>query len=320
MSSQVNGTAEQTEGNEPTVLFVDDEPRVLEGIRNVLAFEPFRVLTANSAAEALEVLATEPVSVVVSDERMPGMNGSELLSVVCRRYPTTVRIVLTGQASIESAIRAINSGQVYRFLTKPFSSDELVNTLTAALELGELADGREHAFQLGRAKLAIRRELEKTNAGNASPPTAAAEPAIAPAIPLHPSRGAQAERAAFVASTLSVTQGPVPTLRAASAMVDSGRQERQVALIANLKEILLEDLLKQESTPDDHDCDNFLDRVRRQGRRDGWRELLRTQLEIKYGDLSEEASRRLEQASPEALQLWAERVLVAQSVAGVLGD
>ncbi|RMH17182.1 MAG: response regulator [Gemmatimonadetes bacterium] len=120
------------------VLFVDDEPSVLEGLKVALRKEPYTIHTANSADEAIKVLARVRVDVVVSDERMPGMSGSEFLSLVRREYPQAVRILLTGQASLEAAIRAINEGEVYRMLTKPQKPDALAATIRQALALGEL--------------------------------------------------------------------------------------------------------------------------------------------------------------------------------------
>ena len=80
-----------------TVLFVDDEPMLLAGLKEALRRCPFGILTATSAADALKLLATHAVDVVVSDERMPNMPGSEFLGIVRQRHPQTIRIVLTGQ-------------------------------------------------------------------------------------------------------------------------------------------------------------------------------------------------------------------------------
>ncbi|MFQ5580789.1 MAG: response regulator, partial [Nitrospiria bacterium] len=79
-----------------TVLFVDDEPRILEGLKNRLHKEPYTILLATSGEEGLETLENHPVDLVVSDEQMPGMCGSEFLTAVCREYPETIRITLTG--------------------------------------------------------------------------------------------------------------------------------------------------------------------------------------------------------------------------------
>ncbi|MGQ9485518.1 MAG: response regulator [Desulfosoma sp.] len=116
-----------------TVLFVDDEPNFTSAVKRALRHEPHRILTANSAMEALRLLSEEPVDVVVSDERMPGMSGSEFLALVRERHPRTLRIMLTGYATLEAAIRAINEGEIYRFLTKPCHTQDLCQILQQAL-------------------------------------------------------------------------------------------------------------------------------------------------------------------------------------------
>ena len=115
------------------VLFVDDDLNFTRAIKRSLRQEPFEVLTANSAAEGLEILEKKPVDVIVSDERMPGMSGSEFLAVVRRRYPRTTRILLTGYATLDAAVRAINDGEIYRFLTKPCHSQDLAQIIRNAL-------------------------------------------------------------------------------------------------------------------------------------------------------------------------------------------
>lgn len=117
-----------------SILFVDDEPEVTRGIRLALRKMPYRVLTANSAAEGLEILADRHVDVVVSDERMPEMGGAEFLTVVRQRWPETIRLILSGHSSLESAIGAINEAGIYRFLVKPCAPDELAFCLSQALE------------------------------------------------------------------------------------------------------------------------------------------------------------------------------------------
>ena len=116
------------------ILCVDDEPKVLEGLERVM-HRKCSLLTATSGEEALRILAaSEPIDVIVSDMRMPGMNGAALLAECRKRSPDTVRLLLTGQSDIESAISAVNDGQVFRFLTKPCAPPVLVEALTAALE------------------------------------------------------------------------------------------------------------------------------------------------------------------------------------------
>lgn len=115
------------------VLFVDDEPAILDGFRKAFRRASFEVYTAESARAALEVLAEVEIDIVVSDERMPKMPGAEFLSRVRRAHPATIRIMLTGQATIEAAIRAINDGRIYRFLTKPIDAHDLKRLIESAL-------------------------------------------------------------------------------------------------------------------------------------------------------------------------------------------
>lgn len=115
------------------VLFVDDEPEVTRSLRATLRRAPFEVVTCNGSEEALALLDEEDIAVVVSDERMPGMSGSELLTVVRQRHPDVMRIILTGQASMDATISAINDAAVFRFLSKPVSRDDLLDCIASAL-------------------------------------------------------------------------------------------------------------------------------------------------------------------------------------------
>ena len=117
-----------------TVLFVDDEEAVTHGIRTSLRKAPFEILTANSGQEGLELLAQHDVHVVISDERMPGMTGSEFLSRVRELYPDTMRMILSGQADLRAAVTAINDGGIFRFLLKPCEPRDLSEYIAEALE------------------------------------------------------------------------------------------------------------------------------------------------------------------------------------------
>ncbi|HEY0703287.1 MAG TPA: HD domain-containing phosphohydrolase [Candidatus Acidoferrales bacterium] len=120
--------------NLPRILCVDDDSNLLEGLVRSLRGH-FRVETATDAIVALESLTTvEPYSVVVSDQRMPRMNGVAFLANIRASAPTTVRVLLTGQADMESAIAAVNEGNIFRFLTKPCSTAVLLKTLSACME------------------------------------------------------------------------------------------------------------------------------------------------------------------------------------------
>jgi len=115
------------------VLLVDDDVEILEMFRRLLRKEPYDLRLAADAEEAFSILAAGPISVVVSDERMPGMNGTEFLSRVQLEYPGSMRMMLTGQSSVDVAMRAINEGQVYRFLLKPVRASELGAAIRGAL-------------------------------------------------------------------------------------------------------------------------------------------------------------------------------------------
>ena len=108
-----------------TILLVDDETSILASLRRVLRAENYRILTANSGEEALELLALHPVGVILSDQRMPGMSGSELLAQVRVMYPKTVRMILSGYTGLDSLTEAINRGEISRFLTKPWQNEEI---------------------------------------------------------------------------------------------------------------------------------------------------------------------------------------------------
>jgi adenylate cyclase len=118
----------------PGVLFVDDEVNILKALARLFRREPIRVLTASSADDALAVLAREPVRVIVSDQRMPGMPGVKLLARVRERWPDVVRIMLTGYTEIDVAVEAINHGEIFRLLTKPWDDWSLRATVRQALD------------------------------------------------------------------------------------------------------------------------------------------------------------------------------------------
>ncbi|GMT41941.1 MAG: hypothetical protein IEMM0002_0352 [bacterium] len=120
------------------VLLVDDEPAVTEGLKRVLYDEPFQILVARSAKEALYIIDNELIDVVVSDEEMPGLGGLDFLTLVWNKYPDTIRMLLTGKASLELTIRAINEGNLYRFFTKPCNEVDLATTIRQALKQKEV--------------------------------------------------------------------------------------------------------------------------------------------------------------------------------------
>jgi len=121
-----------------TILLVDDEANVLSALTRALIDDPYEILTASSGLQALEIIETAIIKVIVSDERMVGMQGSELLSEVKHCSPHTVRILLTGHATLEAAMRAVNEGEIYRFFTKPWDDTQLRFALLSAVEKYDL--------------------------------------------------------------------------------------------------------------------------------------------------------------------------------------
>jgi type II secretory ATPase GspE/PulE/Tfp pilus assembly ATPase PilB-like protein/FixJ family two-component response regulator/RNA polymerase subunit RPABC4/transcription elongation factor Spt4 len=121
------------------LLFVDDEVNVLKAMRRIFRQENYELITAESGAAALTLLDShQPVHVVVSDHRMPGMTGTELLKQVKAKYPRTIRIMLTGYADTDAVMGAVNEGAVYKFITKPWNDDDLRLTVGLALEQYDL--------------------------------------------------------------------------------------------------------------------------------------------------------------------------------------
>ncbi|MDF1614525.1 HD domain-containing phosphohydrolase [Desulfurivibrio dismutans] len=144
------------------VLFVDDETNILKALRRLFDEEAFEVLTAFSGEEALEIIAgRDDCAVVVSDQRMPGMSGVELLSRVRQKAPLVVRILLTGYADIEAAMDSINRGGVYRYITKPWQDEELLQTVRTAFQHHQLVKENLRLNELVKKQNA---ELQRWNA------------------------------------------------------------------------------------------------------------------------------------------------------------
>lgn len=116
---------EQSPADQRTLLIVDDEPGIRAALSRMLRNDGYRILTAGSGAEGLELLAVNPVQVIISDQRMPGMSGTEFLGTVKQLYPDTVRIILSGYTDLRAVTDSINHGAVFKFLTKPWDDDLL---------------------------------------------------------------------------------------------------------------------------------------------------------------------------------------------------
>ncbi|MBJ2210886.1 response regulator [Pseudomonas sp. 1079] len=138
------------------VLLVDDEESILNSLRRLLRGQPYDVVLATSGAQALEIMATRPIDLVMSDARMPGMDGATLLAEVHRLYPATSRILLTGYADLTTIIKAINDGQIHRYISKPWNDEELQLVLQQTLEhqrLERLARDQTEQLKLLNATL-----------------------------------------------------------------------------------------------------------------------------------------------------------------------
>jgi diguanylate cyclase (GGDEF)-like protein/PAS domain S-box-containing protein len=122
----------QADDNVQTLLVVDDDVNVLGSLHRLFRRDNYRVLTAASPAEAFELLALHRVQVILCDQRMPVMSGTEFLSKVKEMYPDTIRIILSGYTGVESVLDSINRGAIYRFYTKPWDDNELRENMRMA--------------------------------------------------------------------------------------------------------------------------------------------------------------------------------------------
>lgn len=159
MSCVMTKAAEpQSEPAQGTLLFVDDEPFTLSSLKRLFRPLGYRIFTAESGAKGLEVLAAEHVDLVISDMCMPEMDGVQFLEQVRLKSPDTVRILLTGHANLSSTIAAINKGQIYRYIAKPWEDSDITLAVRHALErekarLEELAQHQNEELKALNADL-----------------------------------------------------------------------------------------------------------------------------------------------------------------------
>ncbi len=131
-----------------TILCVDDEKNILSSLRRLLRPDGYNVLLAGGGAEGLEILKEHHVDLIISDMRMPEMNGAEFLEQVYKEYPDTMRILLTGYSEISSTVDAINKGNIYKYISKPWEESDLKLTLRNALEQKSLEKERDRLIEL----------------------------------------------------------------------------------------------------------------------------------------------------------------------------
>ena len=148
----------------PTLLCVDDEPNILAALRRLLRQAGYRVLSADSGAAGLLVLASENVDLVISDMRMPAMDGARFLEQVRARWPDTIRLLLTGYSDVNAILAAINRGEIHRYITKPWDDNDILLVVQHALERRTLGLERDRLEALTRhqnaALMALNDSLE----------------------------------------------------------------------------------------------------------------------------------------------------------------
>lgn len=149
----------------PRVLLVDDEENILNSLRRLLRGQSYDLVMANGGAQALQLFEEQPFDLVVSDARMPGMDGATLLAEIHKRSPQCMSILLTGYADIQTITTAINEGQIYRYLSKPWNDEELMLAIRQALAFQFAERERERLQQLtqeqNRQLVALNEGLEK---------------------------------------------------------------------------------------------------------------------------------------------------------------
>ncbi|MEM6591835.1 MAG: response regulator [Cyanobacteria bacterium P01_C01_bin.73] len=155
MIADTSATRTQRKSKKARMLVVDDEPDNLDLLYRTFR-RHFNVLRAKSGVEALELLSSEgEVAVIISDQRMPEMKGTEFLSKTVPEFPDTVRIILTGFTDVEDLVDAINAGQVYRYITKPWDPEELKGVVDRAVETYDLLKQRTEEIQRAQAQSAL---------------------------------------------------------------------------------------------------------------------------------------------------------------------
>ena len=195
-----------------TLLIVDDEEGVLESLRHQF-HRSYRVLTAEGGHQALEILGREDVHLILSDQRMPGMSGDEFLGHARRLFPDAIRMLFTGYADLSSVIRAVNDGNIYRYILKPWDPDELAGTLGQAAEQYDLLAERK-------------RLIAELQAANAQLTRANAELAEAGQL-----------KSAFIEVASHEFNTPITLVLGLSELLrltDTGRDERERAIVERI--------------------------------------------------------------------------------------
>jgi DNA-binding NtrC family response regulator len=150
---------------DPKILIVDDEENILSALKRLFRRENYEIHTATSGEEGLAIMDRHEVDLIISDLKMPFMNGVEFLTKAKEKNPGALRIMLTGHADLKSVINAIDQGEVYRFLLKPWNDDDLKMTIKQALDFHFLQKENQVLAHTVMRQNQIIMELEKENPG-----------------------------------------------------------------------------------------------------------------------------------------------------------
>jgi len=149
----------------PKLLLVDDSDNIINALTRLFKNEDFNIYSANSGEEALSILEANNVDLILCDENLPHLSGTELLRIVKTRYPQIIRIMLTGLLNIETAKAAINKGEVYKFYTKPWDDFELLVSVRHALKQKALEDECKTLKEMVNRQSTLLSSLEKEYPG-----------------------------------------------------------------------------------------------------------------------------------------------------------
>ena len=137
-------TGVQYMSEKKTILCVDDEESILNSLKRMLALEGYNVLTARGGEQGLEMLSKEKIDLIIADQRMPKMMGAEFLRRVREKRPEIVSIMLSGYSDFQSLVTAVNEGEIFRFISKPWDKEELLKTVVLALEQKNIVKVVQH--------------------------------------------------------------------------------------------------------------------------------------------------------------------------------
>ncbi len=149
----------------PTVLFVDDDTTLLAAITRTMRNEHIRVLAVESIELARAALSSDRIDVIVCDEHLPGASGSDFLAEIRKSHPSTLRMMLTGEATLGAVLQAINAGEVYRVLIKPCVNDVLVETVRQGIIHKQLMDRCRYILRMFRHQNDLLLRLERDHPG-----------------------------------------------------------------------------------------------------------------------------------------------------------